>query len=650
MSKQRSAFMLPAQQNIKTHLSKVPSLITVYDTKTAQFRYHPDMSVYFGVTPTEEPLWLFLEQNNITDAADANEIREVILSLNENNSVFFKEYLFGGKCIHLLTFTYTDGRVTVLIRKTDVNCHAELMGRKDELTGLVLRNEFCARIETINAQNPDTPYALFFFDIIRFKAINDLYGFSEGDALLAFIADKLKTMPLPILAVTRDSADRFAFLADISASDAESIINALVGEIKQYHLPLEPNLNVGVYIVPKSEESGRSMLDKAMLAQAAIKGNYTKTINVYTEQLWHEMISEQEISGKMGIALSEHQFVVYYQPQYNHSTGMLVGAEALVRWLHPEKGMISPAKFIPIFEKNGFITVLDFYVFEKAAAFIRRSMDRNFSIVPISVNFSKHDIFSPNFVETLEEIRLKYDVPPKYLRIEITESVLVGNNKTVNDVLHKLHGAGYIVEMDDFGSGYSSLNVLKDLNFDIIKLDMMFLEGKGSTGRGGTILASVVNMAKWLDIPVIAEGVETAEQADFLRSIGCDYIQGFLYSKPLSEAEYESLICQSYIGSLIPQMNLRETLHSANFWEPDSQETLIFSNFVGAATIFNYDQDTKTLEILRVNKKYLRELGMNLSEYDIIHKDPIGMMDEYNAAVYFSMLDRAAETGEEQEC
>lgn len=197
----------------------------------------------------------------------------------------------------------------------------------------------------------------------------------------------------------------------------------------------------------------------------------------------------------------------------------------------------------------------------------------------------------------------------------------------INDAVHKLHSFGYIVEMDDFGSGYSSLNILKDIDFDIIKLDMKFLEKEhGESNRGGTILSSVVRMVNWLGLPVIAEGVETVKQADFLGSIGCDYIQGYLYSKPLPEEQYEKLISGSAVGATIPQMSLIETLNSADFWSNDSMDTLIFSSFVGGAAIFEYRNGK--IEILRVNKKYLQEISMNMSEKDLIKSDPLRALDD----------------------
>ncbi len=348
------------------------------------------------------------------------------------------------------------------------------------------------------------------------------------------------------------------------------------------------------------------------------------------------------------LALERGEFIPYYQAQYNHSTGMITGAEALVRWLHPEKGLISPAAFLPEFEENGFISEIDLAVFEQVCAFVRKCLDGKLAVVPISVNISRKDIFVPDFIAKLEALREKYGLSTRYLRLELTESAAQGSVEQVIAFIDELHTLGYVVEMDDFGSGFSSLNVLKDVNFDIIKLDLRFLSGNLSGGRGGTIVSSVIRMCQWLGLPVIAEGVEDVRQADFMRSIGCDYIQGFLYARPEPEEEFIRRLSGGVIGTVVPQLSLIETLDAGAFWSPESQETLIFSNYVGGACIFEYTNGR--VEILRVNEKYLAEMGMNMSEKEVIAMDLFSVLDEKNLPVYRNMLERAIETGEEQEC
>lgn len=362
------------------------------------------------------------------------------------------------------------------------------------------------------------------------------------------------------------------------------------------------------------------------------------------------MVDFQQIAESFEPAIVNREFSVYFQPQYNHSTGALIGSEALVRWISPKYGFISPADFIPALEEMGVIPTLDLYVFEEVCRFLRKCIDEGKSLARISVNMSRNDILCEDYIERLEKLRVKYDVPTKLIHVELTETAAVAGPNVVINAIRKLHDLGYTVEMDDFGSGYSSLNVLKDIDFDVLKLDLKFIGGAIGSERGGTILSSVVRMAKWLKLPVIAEGVETIEQADFLKSVGCDYIQGYLYSKPIPAPEYEKLLSGKTIGSIVPQMNIDQFVDAGKFWNPASMETLIFSNFVGAASIVEVSNDFESLDILRVNQKYVRELGMNLSESEIISFKPYDTLEGESKRIYRETLRKVVASREEQEC
>lgn len=643
---------------------KRPSYLVLYDCKKEVFRYPEELTELFGLQFDDRPLWQILLDAEIIAEGSARHFQEKIIEISQASQprVLFVEYYIKSKeqiwKWYRLGFVCPVPGEAIHITITDIE--EEINDKNqffrnveyDNLTGLYNRTGFCKRADnilTLDEQGVKSgKYALVCFDVLRFKAINDLFGDLAGNRLLKHIADVAGRMFKQEDLLSRPNADHYLILTTIQGKELEDTIEQMLNAIADFDLPFEINCNVGIYIANEPGIKIDSMIDRAVLAQASVKGSYTKRYNYYTEQMRNEMLGEQEITGMMATALSDKHFVVYYQPQYNHTTGMLIGAEALVRWQHPEKGLISPGVFIPIFEKTGFITKLDLYVFEQTCIFVRKCMDSGYAVVPVSTNFSRHDIYQPDFVESLEKIREKYNIPSKYLRVEITESAVIGSVKYVNEVIEKLHRHGYLVEMDDFGSGYSSLNVLKDIELDVIKLDMLFLEDERENNRGGTIVSAVVRMAKWLDVPVIAEGVETIEQADFLRSIGCDYIQGYLYSKPLPQEEYEKLISKSAVGATVPQMKLIDTLNACDFWDPNSRETLIFSNYVGGAAIFEYRAGD--VEILRVNKKYLDEICMNLSEKDLIESDPWAFFDEENRAVYEDMLRRAIETGEEQEC
>ncbi len=643
---------------------KNKNLIMVYDCETESFFYSDDIKEMLSGDFDVRPVWQIFKEDGVSTAVTADRIREKLEEIAESDTphVSFAEYYLkeknGNEARYQIGFVcpIPGEAVSITFSPMDtvdfVESYKARVLKYDELTGLLRREAFTEAVMNVIKENRESvaagKYALVYFDIIRFKAINDMFGLMAGDALLKHIASTIARAAKEGDVICRLNADRFALFTNHSGKELVQLVEKLIDDITQYDLTFKITCNVGIYVTNEKALSVDSMIDRAVLALSSIKGSYTSKYNIFTEALRNDMLSEQEISGIMAKALEEKQFVLYYQPQFNHSTGKLIGVEALVRWNHPEKGMISPGVFIPIFEKNGFITKLDLYVFEQVCVFVRKCMDEGLPLVPVSSNFSRYDIFQPDFVEKLEEIRKKYGVSTEYLRVEITESVVVGGSEQANEIVRQLHECGYIVEMDDFGSGYSSLNVLKDMELDLIKLDMMFLVEKSDSNRGGMILSSVVRMAKWLGLPVIAEGVETIEQADFLKSIGCEYIQGYFYSRPLPENQYVDMLTESTLGEKTPQVKMIDNMNAFDFWDPKSQETLIYSSYVGGASVFEYCNGK--VDILRVNRKYLEEFGRRISEKSLIEGDPMRFFDEENKTIYFDMLQSAIDSGKEAEC
>ncbi len=356
-------------------------------------------------------------------------------------------------------------------------------------------------------------------------------------------------------------------------------------------------------------------------------------------------MNKEELINSFDRALEEDSIFAVYQPQINHATGRMIGAEALMRWMDPANGMQYPSDFIPVLEENDLIFRADLHIFEQVCRMQRKCMEDDIPPVPVSINMSRYDIYKKDYVEEIEKIRKKYDVPVYLLRVEITESSAIGGMELITTVLDKLHKYGYVVEMDDFGSGYSSLNILKDLDVDIIKLDMRFLRGTIG-GRGGTIISSVVNMSKWLQTPVIAEGVETMEQADYMMSIGCNYIQGYLYSKPVTMGEFLGKLQVVDHEPFKEAMKDTGTFSGGRFWDPESMETLVFNEFVGGAALFAYENGQA--EVLRVNSKYLREIGINITEKELINHGLWRTMDENSRKVFEDAIRRAIQSGEEE--
>ncbi|MEG2082335.1 MAG: EAL domain-containing protein, partial [Oscillospiraceae bacterium] len=330
----------------------------------------------------------------------------------------------------------------------------------------------------------------------------------------------------------------------------------------------------------------------------------------YDTLLKDQLLSEQQIVNDMTDSLDNGEFKVFYQPKVDLASGKTVGAEALVRWFHPRKGMISPADFIPIFEKNGFIMKLDTYVWDSVAKQLRIWIDKGMKLIPVSVNVSRIDMYNPQLCESLIALCKKYDLPPNLLELEITESSYTNTTVNLVEITKKLTLAGFTVMMDDFGSGYSSLNMLKDVPVDILKVDLNFLSDRETTGKGASILSSIVRMARWLKMPVVAEGVETREQADFLRSIGCEMAQGFYFAKPMSTEDYENYLS-------LQEKTIRESdylspsfkLDLDEIWGANAQVNLLFNTLVSGVAVVEYNTSLKKFEHLRVNDGYYELFG-----------------------------------------
>lgn len=359
------------------------------------------------------------------------------------------------------------------------------------------------------------------------------------------------------------------------------------------------------------------------------------------------VMTERELVAFFDEAVDYGYIYNVYQPKINQETGRMIGAEALMRLKHPLYGTQMPSDFIPVFEKNDLVFSADLTVCENVCKFLRRCLDNGIPLVPISVNMSRYDVYNHDYVEQVEAIRNEYDIPAQYIHIEITETSAIGGMDLMTDVIDKFHELGFKVEMDDFGSGYSSLNILKDLDIDVIKLDMNFLTGDVG-GRGGAIISSIVQMTKWLNTPLVIEGVETNEQAEYMKSLGCNYIQGYYYSQPLEEEAFEQKLRRLDHEPASVNNELKYAIESGRFWDPKSMETILFNNMIGPAAIFTYKSGKA--EFVRINEKYLKELGMNLTAKEILELNPLDSFDDANRKMVRDTIAEAIKTGEEQTC
>lgn len=412
----------------------------------------------------------------------------------------------------------------------------------DRLTGLYSREFFYQRVKEIVQQNSSKKYDIICSNIENFKLINDVFGIAAGDQLLCGIADMYRETVGDKGICARLNADQFvclfkggAYYTDEMFIKAGETVNAL---------PNGKNIVMkwGIYHLDDPYIPIEQMCDRALLAARSIKGRYGKHFAVYDDKLRGELLRQQAILDSMEAALAEEQFLVYLQPKYRLSDGALAGAEALIRWNHPEWGMQSPAEFIPVFEQNGFITKLDQYVFEKTCSMLQEWEAKGYPIIPVSVNVSRADIYNVDIIDILMNILGKYEIPPKRLHLEITESAYTENPGQIIATVGRLREMGFVIEMDDFGSGYSSLNMLNQMPIDILKLDMKFIESETTKFSEYGILRFIMDLARWMNLRVVAEGVETRAQMERLMELGCDYVQGYYLARPMPESEFEKLM------------------------------------------------------------------------------------------------------------
>lgn len=411
----------------------------------------------------------------------------------------------------------------------------------DDLTGVfeekVFQSEVSKRLKDVKAGE----YCLVYLDVYKFKLINEMFGYEKGDEFLRVMAEELQRLTDNQGGIYgRISGDKFILFLPHRQDIIDEFYTRKTKRPRI--LPIEIYIHYGIYVITNTKIPVATMIDCAQLAQKAVKGNYDNYVSYYNEQLKQQIIREQEIINSMAAALENGEFIIYLQPQYNYRDGSVSGAEVLVRWNSPTKGLIPPGDFIPIFETNGFIIKLDENVWEQACKLLRSWIDRGEEPFPISVNVSRADLLKGSVSEKLKSLIDKYDLTPDLLRVEITESAYMDNPQQLIMEIKSLRDSGFMVEMDDFGSGYSSLNMLKDVPINVLKTDLKFLDNTGIDRRRDQILDHVIRMAHQIGLMVVAEGVETKEQADYLMKLDCQIMQGYYFSKPVPVKEFEQLV------------------------------------------------------------------------------------------------------------
>lgn len=446
-----------------------------------------------------------------------------------------------NQLIYIFAVMYCATLLVVLVMQNRNNKKIEYIAYVDELTGGKSFNKFKEDANKL-IENSKDEYALVDLDVDKFKYINEIFGYEEGNNVIRFIWREINNIMESGEVFAHYRADRFVLL--LKANDMDHVIKRMemlsltaqkrgVQKEKNYEIIL----SIGIYPIDKVFFNIDTAIDRADITKKSIKGKHSNVYAIYDDRLREKELREQEIENMMDKALKNEEFKVWYQPKYNSANGELAGAEALVRWYNEECGMLFPNEFIPVFENNGFIVELDEYMFEHVCMDIRKWLDEGYKVVPVSVNMSQLQLYNTRFIDEYIEILNKYNIPPEFIQLEMTETTLFSETDILIETINRLHKAGFKILMDDFGTGYSSLNMLKNIPVDILKLDKSFVDDIGET-KGDIVVSTIVSLGQLLDMKIVAEGVETKEQYEFLRDIFCDEIQGYYFSKPISSDDY----------------------------------------------------------------------------------------------------------------
>lgn len=509
--------------------------ITIVSTSLAQY------AACFGVSDKISDIAVSILNKAIHSITDSD-----MEYISISNNTAKQELTFSEMLIHYLPhiagIILFSIFITLAIYLKSRHSHTEQLKRiayRDPLTGSDNIASFNIKAEKL-LHNSDKSYAIVVLDINKFKAINDMYGYEVGDTLLVRMNEILMSSVFQDELLARDVADRFVMLleetdAHILCERIESMMNLVTAlsddQLKKSVFKLI--LSCGVCHINKYIPPITSYIDHAYLAARTIKNSHRSSFAVYDTAMLESLNHEKELENIMDNAIRNHEFKVYMQPRIDLATQRVAGSEALVRWQLPDDTMIMPDSFIPLFEKNGFIESVDFYMLTSVCEQIRERLDANEVCLPVSINQSRFLFYQKDYYANVCEILERYNIPTSFIELEITESLFLDPNEDFVNILNALRAKGISISLDDFGSGYSSLNMLRNIPLDIIKIDRDFLRVSDEANTNRILIRKIVELASELNIKVVCEGVETEEQMHFLESIGCDYAQGFYYSRPI---------------------------------------------------------------------------------------------------------------------
>lgn len=409
----------------------------------------------------------------------------------------------------------------------------------DPLTGVYRREHFIQRVESTLKNNPDKAYTLFLTNIVGLKYYNEIFGEQMGNEVLKAQTVLSKSMKNECIYFGRVSGNEFAALIETDKFDENDLLSNAMTIQKHFSNNLyQPHIHMGIYHILK-EEPIAIMLDKAAMAIESLQSTFGTCYAYYTKGMLEKSLHEKRVLSEFEHALEKGQFCFYLQPLVSKD-GVCLGAEALVRWNHPDRGLIFPGDFIPVLEHTGLIWKLDQFIWEEAVKKLQEWQTQYRTVKSISVNISSKDFYYLDLYQVFTSLVEKYQVPPQYLKLEITETAFLENTQKQLALIARLQEYGFDIEIDDFGSGFSSLNLLKDIKANIIKIDMSFLGKTENVQRSWTILNSIMELAARIGMETITEGVETLEQMTQLKQIGCHMFQGYYFSKPIPVEEFET--------------------------------------------------------------------------------------------------------------
>lgn len=505
-------------------------------------------------------------------------------------------------------------KVSILQHINNENAALLKYNTTDQLTGLLTREAFFRELQKLLERYPDEDFLFLRFDIDKFQTVNALFGYAEGDRLLKYCADALKaiTSSQSENVIGRIDADIFCLCLKTDAvPDIEKLIPFSIEQfLENFRENYRFNMSIGLYLIENHYESMKDIYAKATMASKKCKDNSAIYYYQYDDTINNEIVKNQLIASKMHKALENGEFVPFFQPKVDLKTQNLIGAEALVRWLPPEGGLIPPSDFIPLFEQNGFIAKLDLYIFEAVCKYLQSWLEQGIAIVPISVNLSQRTLTHPDLLSTILSCVERYAINKRYIHFEITESAYAVNTKQSVQVANELAKNDFHLEMDDFGTGISSLTMLHELPVKTLKLDLRFIESYSQTHTNANIINFVVLLAKQMQLRLVAEGIEDKDQIMFLQSVGCDYGQGYLFSKPVPGDKFEEMLKNwKPLNIICVAHNIESTVNMADLWLPQSKFNIFFENIIGPAAIYEVQPNPFQMKILKTNEQYIKTIS-----------------------------------------